>query len=32
MANIIFRQDPFAGGIASPVSVKDPLDFIAPLF
>ena len=32
MANIILRQDPFAGGIASPVSVKDPLDFITPLF
>ena len=32
MANIIRRQDPFAGGSGSPVSVRDPLDFITPLF
>ena len=32
MANIVLRQDPFAGGIASPVNLRDPLDFITPLF
>jgi HSP20 family protein len=31
MANITLRQDPFAGGIASPAS-RDPFEFITPLF
>ena len=32
MAKIIRGQDPFAGGTVSALSVRDPLDFITPLF
>ncbi len=31
MANIV-RRDPFSGGSASPVSLRDPFDLISPLF